>query len=65
MPLKFEELSAAEKQLVLAKRRPKEVIEKKQDFSVDFDSKKYLKYVSNRKPTNKWKGAMHSLYSIL
>ncbi|XP_022709483.1 uncharacterized protein LOC111272338 [Varroa jacobsoni] len=52
MPLRFDELSPEEKQIVLLKRRPKEIMEKKIVFTTDFDSKKYRKYVTNRKPIN-------------
>lgn len=51
LPLRFDELSPQEKQVVLAKRRPKEVVKDTEELQVKFDSKKYLKYVGNRKPT--------------
>ncbi|OQR70890.1 39S ribosomal protein L55 [Tropilaelaps mercedesae] len=51
LPLRFEELSNEEKQIVIAKRRPKEIAQQKMEFDIEYDSKKYIRYVTKRKPT--------------
>uniref|UniRef100_A0A224Z819 Ribosomal protein L55 n=1 Tax=Rhipicephalus zambeziensis TaxID=60191 RepID=A0A224Z819_9ACAR len=49
LPLKFEELTPEEQQLVLVKRKPPEVVVIQEELEDNFDSQRYLKFIKKKK----------------
>lgn len=48
LPLKFDELSPEEQQIVLIKRKPVEKVVVQEEIEDSFDSQKYLKYIKKQ-----------------
>ncbi|XP_065298982.1 large ribosomal subunit protein mL55 [Dermacentor albipictus] len=49
LPLKFEELTPEEQQLVLVKRKPPEVVVIQEELEDNFDSQRYLKFIKKKR----------------
>lgn len=48
MPLRFEELTPEQQQVVLVKRKPPEVVTIQEELEDNFDSNQYLKYIKKK-----------------